>query len=675
MESVPSPSKLIAKERAQPSFDVVQLTHAYNGSAAITDRRRRLRALARQDAELAKLQKNLYFLPRVERYTRALGSLKRLLELKRQYGLSAEEFAVLRTEAVADAMPTDLHELAFVPFLRGQASDEQQARWLDDAENYRMIGAYAQTELGHGSNVRALETTATFDVVRDEFVLHTPTLTSLKWWPGNMAKTANTVLCMAQLLVSGKSYGVHAFLVPIRCRARHEPLPGVTIGDIGSKLGMNAIDNGYLRLDSVRIPRGNMLMRFASLTRDGVYSQPPHAKLAYGGMIFVRASIIANAGAMLARAATIATRYSAVRVQFNMRGDEAGPEQAVLDYAMQQYRVLPLVATVFALRFTGAWMSRMYETLCEQMGRGEFSLLGEVHAASSGLKSLTTMLAGDGIETLRKACGGHGFLTVSGLPDLFAGYVGVLTAEGENYLLTQQTARAMLAALQRAMQGKPVLGSSAYVQNWSAELAARCPAASVGALREGAVQLAAFRHRATRLTHALGLNLQRALADGMSAADAWLAAQVEAYRVSVAHSLVLVVDCFASEVARHAAAGNSGLAGVLGRLRDLFALFHIESQLGEFLEDGYLSGEQADWVRQGVRAAMAELRPDAVPIVDAFDFEDFQLHSALGRYDGDVYNALYQAVQEDPMNRWQASSAEPTPGYRQYLEPIIKSRL
>ena len=72
----------------------------------------------------------------------------------------------------------------FIPALLSQATPEQQADWLPKAMGLKLIGTYAQTELGHGTFVRGLETTATFDPKTDEFVAHSPTLTSTKWWPG-----------------------------------------------------------------------------------------------------------------------------------------------------------------------------------------------------------------------------------------------------------------------------------------------------------------------------------------------------------------------------------------------------------------------------------------------------------------------------------------------------------
>nr|CAD1820673.1 unnamed protein product [Ananas comosus var. bracteatus] len=68
----------------------------------------------------------------------------------------------------------------FVPAIKGQGTDEQQQKWIPLVYKLQIIGCYAQTELGHGSNVQGLETTATFDPKTDEFVIHSPTLTSSK---------------------------------------------------------------------------------------------------------------------------------------------------------------------------------------------------------------------------------------------------------------------------------------------------------------------------------------------------------------------------------------------------------------------------------------------------------------------------------------------------------------
>lgn len=79
-------------------------------------------------------------------------------------------------------------EQMWIPALMGQADDEQQAKWLPPSQRLEIIGTYAQTELGHGTFVRGLETTATYDVATQQFVIHSPTLSSTKWWPGGATR-------------------------------------------------------------------------------------------------------------------------------------------------------------------------------------------------------------------------------------------------------------------------------------------------------------------------------------------------------------------------------------------------------------------------------------------------------------------------------------------------------
>lgn len=77
-----------------------------------------------------------------------------------------------------------------------------------------------------GTNLKKLETTAVYDPKTEEFVLNTPTITATKWWPGNLGKSANYTVVMAQLYTNGKCYGSHPFWVQIRDIHTHEPLQG-----------------------------------------------------------------------------------------------------------------------------------------------------------------------------------------------------------------------------------------------------------------------------------------------------------------------------------------------------------------------------------------------------------------------------------------------------------------
>jgi acyl-CoA oxidase len=226
---------------------------------------------------------------------------------------------------------------------------------------------------------------------------------------------------MARLVTAGQDRGPHAFVVPIRCAQTHAPLPGITVGDIGAKMGYNAVDNGFLRFDAVRVPRSAMLMKHARVEPDGTYVPPPVAKAAYGTMVFVRADIVQNAALFLKKAVTIAVRYATVRRQSSAGRD--GREAQVLDYAHSQRTLLPLVATAYAFHFTADAMRRQYAAY-ERDSRvsGDFSALPELHATSSGLKALCSWRTKDGIEACRLACGGHGYMSLAGFGTSLGNY-------------------------------------------------------------------------------------------------------------------------------------------------------------------------------------------------------------------------------------------------------------
>lgn len=91
---------------------------------------------------------------------------------------------LLGSGLIREGNPLGVHFVMFLPTLLGQATTEQQAEFLGRAWNLEILGTYAQTELGHGTFIRGLETRATYDESTEEFVLHSPSLTAYKWWPG-----------------------------------------------------------------------------------------------------------------------------------------------------------------------------------------------------------------------------------------------------------------------------------------------------------------------------------------------------------------------------------------------------------------------------------------------------------------------------------------------------------
>ena len=135
---------------------------------------------------------------------------------------------------------------AFIPVINAQGTDEQIDKWIPLAEKFQIIGCYAQTELGHGSNLSSLETTATFVKETDEWEVNSTTFTAAKWWIGGLGAMCTHAVVQAKLIIDGIDHGAHVFVVPIRSLENHKPFPGVQVGDIGPKAygGFNKMDNG-----------------------------------------------------------------------------------------------------------------------------------------------------------------------------------------------------------------------------------------------------------------------------------------------------------------------------------------------------------------------------------------------------------------------------------------------
>ena len=378
-----------------------------------------------------------------ERYVDACRKIRRFQEIADEENFQTLDQMYDAYMAIDENLPIDVHLSMFIPIMTLHTSPEQKERWLEAAKSFRIIGAYAQTELAHGSNVRGIETTAIYDNITDEFVINTPSLTSAKWWPGGLGHTATHAIVYANLMLDKKNYGPHPFMVQLRSLIDHKPLPNIMLGDLGPKQGYNSMDNGFAIFNDIRIPRMDMLMGFAYVSSSGEYSKKEGAeKIAFGIMLDVRARICINSAYVLARVLTISIRYSCVRVQgFVDPSGRIPMERSVIDYPTQQRVLMPLLAFVYALQFTGEDVKRFYSSYTES---GDSSMLSELHASSAGLKSYITAHVSEGMEQCRKMCGGHGFLVNAGFAELYTSYLPFSTLEGTKEVLQQQTGRFLL---------------------------------------------------------------------------------------------------------------------------------------------------------------------------------------------------------------------------------------
>ncbi|XP_052346566.1 peroxisomal acyl-coenzyme A oxidase 1-like isoform X3 [Oncorhynchus keta] len=652
----------ITRERENATFDVEKLTHILDGGIEKTKRRREIESLVISDPDFQ--SEDLNFLSRSERYDAAVKKSAQMILKLREYGISDPEeiycyksvFRGNHHEALG------LHFVMFLPTLYTQCNKQQLKKWVPLAESFKALGTYAQTELGHGTHLRGLETTATYDPATQEFVMNSPTITSIKWWPGGLGKTSNHAIVLAQLHTQGKCHGLQAFIVPLRSMNTHMPLPGVVVGDIGPKFGFDEVDNGYLKLENVRIPRDHMLMKYAKVEADGTYVKPPSAKLTYGTMVFIRSMIVGEAGHALAKSCTIAIRYSSVRHQSEIRPGE--PEPQIMDYQTQQYKLFPLLATAYAYKFVGQYMNQVYHRITGDISQGDFSELPELHALSAGLKAFTTWTASAGIEVCRMACGGHGYSRCSALPDIYVNFVPTCTYEGENTVMMLQTARFLIKSYRQASAGHQLSGIVSYLNESERRLQPQSVSSrpTVVNVNDLASLVDAYKLRAAKLVEMAAKSIQQELQKRVSQEDAWNNSAIDLVRASDAHCHYVVVKLFAAKLGE---IGDTGVHSVLSTLALLYALQGIQQHSGDFLQTGLLSVPQLSQVSQRLKDLLAQLRPNAVALVDAFDYRDEMLNSVLGRYDGNVYEHMFEWARRSPLNKTEVHES-----YHKYLKPL-----
>lgn len=483
---------------------------------------------------------------------------------------------------------------------------ERHREWLNLTPTFERIGCFAMTETAHGSDVRGLETTATYIPQSQEFEIHTPGKAACKDYIGSAALHGHFAVVFAQLLLADKGHGVHAFLVPIR-DSDGRTSPGVTIEDCGPKAGLNGVDNGRLFFERVRIPRENLLNRFGEVTAQGAYetsikddSTRFFTMLAnlLAGRLMVCAATWAGARSALA----IAVRYAQRRRQF--------AETPLLGYQAHQKRLLPRVAQAYAI---GAALESVRQDYLRTL-RQEAPAGRALETKIAALKAYCSWTAVQAVQTCRECCGGAAYMAENRLGLIRADLDVFTTFEGDNTVLGLLVAKNLLTELKDQVHGSRVAAAGKIVQTrWSKQRTTLLRATTEKAMRTSTFQAALFRVRRERLAVSLGQRVTALAKERGSLAEAFNACQDHALALSSAYATELVYDAFAARVKEQAS---------FRPLRDLFALWTLENEAVFFLEKELLSPTQLGIARGLVLKLSAELRDYAEELVNYFDISD-----------------------------------------------------
>ncbi len=506
---------------------------------------------------------------------------------------------------------------------------ERHRAHLDDIASAEMLGCFAMSETGHGSNVRALGTTATWDGERKGFVIDTPHEGDRKDYVGNAAQHGRFATVFAQLCVDGQDYGVHALLVRIRSDDG-ELVDGVRVVDNGKKMGLDGVDNGRITFDALFVEREALLDRFGRVTEDGVYesdiASPSRRFFTMIGTLVGGRVSVANAALSASKVAlATAVRYSVRRRQF---GGEDGTEVPLATYPSHQRRLMPLLATAVALDLALEDLTRRYEEQALQdVDRRE------LEADAAGMKAVATWEATHTIQMCREACGGAGYLAVNRFAALKADSDVFSTFEGDNTVLLQLVAKSLLTGFSQQFTDDRVLGLMRFLRDRAESALHRVNplerrVTSREHLRDADLQCDLLRHRTQDHVMAVAGSMRESLSSGSSSFEAFLGVQNAALTLARRHVEQQILERF---VAAEEQEQDAGVRRVLSTLRSLHALHRIESDLGWFLEHGYVAAAQASAIREEVDALCAEVSADALHICEAFRIPKSALSAPIAR--------------------------------------------
>lgn len=487
-------------------------------------------------------------------------------------------------------------------------------KYLSKAGTAELLGCFAMTETGHGSNVRGVKTTATYNKKTDSLIIHTPGTNDNKEFIGN-ALHSKIASVFAQLIVDGKNEGVHAILVPVR-DDNHNLLPGVTIEDNGYKLGLNGVDNGKIWFNQVVVPRENLLNKYGDIRDDGTYysdiKNPSKRFFTMLGTLVGGRICVARAGLGGAKMAlTIAIKYALKRRQFN--DSIKIQEDLLMDYPSHQLRLTPLVASAYVYHIT---LDKMMTTYSDESKPDK----RKVETQVAGLKSIITWYANDTIQECREACGGKGYLIENRIADL-KGDVDIFTTfEGDNTVLLLLAAKGVLSDFKAEFNSA---GFSAVLKLIGSQLSDKLstinPLYSNKVDKEHlynpAFHTHALDYRTRRLTYTLATRIRAYIKKGMPAYQAFMKVQTHLIALGKAYAVELAHQTYTDFVSEMTAGKNKTLFEKLGAL---YALYELRKDAEWYLEQGYISGTKSKAIRQRVERLCTELRPHIGVLVDSF---------------------------------------------------------
>lgn len=472
---------------------------------------------------------------------------------------------------------------------------------LSKIDKFEEVGCFGLTELGYGNNAVEMETTAVYDEEKDEFIIDSPSNLSQKYWITNGYCHAHWCIVFAQLIIKGEKYGVHGFLVEVRDKELNLK-PGVTIHDMGMKIGVNGVDNAKISFNQVRISRTNLLDSFSQVDEKGNFTSEVKGKRArflkmadqlLSGRICI-ASMTLNASKM---GMLTSYRYSMSRKGVGPSGKS---DASILSYQFQQNTFVPLLAQTYALCFGHNHVKNLYAQKSKNVVK-----------ECCVIKAMVTWHSENAVSVLRERSGGQGYLACNRFGEGIAGAHAGITAEGDNGVLMQKVAKELLDEYSVTKLAKDKLKS----------------------ILPGMIQkmisgdeLGLFRLREETLKSELALKMQKVKSKGREAIyNTWVNESADLVQdLALAYGERFVLEQFELAI-------EECPLPALMKLKELYAKTKIKEHASWYLSEGILSGRDYKKICREINDLNKEIMPDVEMLINAFDIPEFLVHAPIAK--------------------------------------------
>ncbi|CAO3599143.1 unnamed protein product [Absidia cylindrospora] len=658
-------------ERQAAEFNIQALATFWAGGEKAYTMRQNAYNLIKNDPELVvQPPRNFLELERTEFREFTMGQVFRLAKIANELGPEQKDYAYEIGHAIgiyseSFSMRFGVHILLFRNVINMLSNDEQRNYWLPLVEEMRIIGCFAMTELGHSSALRGLETTATYDIDADEFVIDSPTVTSSKFWIGMAGQSATHTVVIAQTIINGKNKGLNWFVVQLRDVKTGELMPNVIAGDIGSKVGHQGLDNGWIQFRKTRIPRSQLLAKWVSLDRDGTFHHAPNPVMMYATLIPERLSLVNGMTLMTTQALTIASRYGVVRRQ-------GAKNQQIMDYQSHYVKLIPAITFMYMIQASFETLDAQFAVLTGGGGIDDemvyLNHMGDLHAISACLKGLVGWYCSDILETCRRSCGGHAYSAYNAIGHIMNDWGVFTTGGGDNVVLLQQTTKILRFRLEQQLEQDIypdlkfkssthyILNAKSYLEkpSWNLD-----PEHLDDVLKDFSLITDALYSILVKRLY----SIHQAIKEGASENDLLL----ESVKAGELHCAAFLFEDNAQRFGRvkpHTL--DSSVVNIMHRLTGLWGLHVLHTYSDQGYKEGFFTPAHVTGIEKLYMNACKDLRYQIIGLTDAWAYPDFVLKAPIGKYDGDIYEAYFDTI-------LQAPNSTGVPAYHdKYIKPLTE---